>query len=387
MIHPSELRPLFPSGFGQPRAFFAPGRVNFIGEHTDYNDGFVLPMALDLGVTILGASRNDSRIHVVSHQGQERAEIDFDLRAPGKPRRGIWADYVEGMAQALLQAGHEICGAELVLASDLPTGAGLSSSAALEVGVGFALLSLAGLSVDLVQLALAGQKAEHQWVGTRCGIMDQLASARARRGFGLLIDCRSLEVRDVPLEDPSLRILVADSRVKHSLASSAYNTRREECETAVQLLQAPLPHIRALRDVSRHDFEAHHQVLPEPLVRRARHVVTENERVTQTVTLLQEKQFSAIGRLLVESHRSLQHDYEVSCRELDLLVDKALQQDGVLGARMTGGGFGGSIVCLVQASALEAVKEALSAELVGDVGREPGFFVTKGGQGAGEIRE
>lgn len=385
MIPPSELRPLFPDGVGQPRAFFAPGRVNFIGEHTDYNDGLVMPLALDLGITVLGTSREDRRLHVTSGQGNGAHEIDIDLNSPGPKRTGTWSDYVEGMAQSLITAGYDIRGAELLLASDLPPGAGLSSSAALEMSIGFALLSLAGLSVDVVPLALAGQAAEHQWVGTRCGIMDQLASARAREGCALLIDCRSLEVRDVPFADTSVSILVVDTHVKHSLATSAYNTRREECEKAMVLLREVLPDIRALRDVRPDDFDRYRHLLPEPIFRRARHVVTENERVLQTVALLEDKQFDAIGKLLVASHRSLQHDYEVSCRELDVLVDTALLQHGVHGARMTGGGFGGSIVCLVATAEVDAVKAALSARFVREFGHEPRFLETKGGHGAREL--
>ena len=386
MIHPSTLRPFFPLEFGEPRAFFAPGRVNFIGEHTDYNDGFVLPMALDLGITVLAARRVDRMLHVTSRQGNDSVEISIDLDAPGAGRTGTWSDYVEGIAQSLKTTGHDIHGTELLLASDLPNGAGLSSSAALEISVGFALLAIADLPVDLVKLALAGQAAEHHWVGTRCGIMDQLASARARENAALLIDCRSLEVRDVPFIDPSVSILVADTRVKHSLATSAYNTRREECEKSVTLLRAALPNIHALRDVSPDDFARHGHLLPEPLFRRTRHVVTENERVRQTVVLLQEKRFDAIGKLLVASHRSLQHDYEVSCRELDVLVDMAIQQRGVFGARMTGGGFGGSIVCLVQTSALPDVKAELSAAFNHEFGQQPGFLITRGGCGVREIR-
>ncbi len=385
MISPSALRPAFPPGFGKPRAFFAPGRVNLIGEHTDYNDGFVLPMALDLGITILGTSRKDRRLHVTSRQGNGAVEIDIDLDTPGSRQTGAWGDYIEGMAQSLMAAGFDIHGAELLLAGDLPIGAGLSSSAALEMSVGLALLSLAGLPVDLFKLALAGQAAEHHWVGTRCGIMDQLASARVREGSALLIDCRSLVVRDVPFAHPGMSILVADTRVKHSLATSAYNKRREECENAVTLLRNVLPNIHALRDVSPDDLALHGHLLPEPTLRRARHVVTENERVRQTVAWLEEKRFDAIGELLLASHRSLQYDYEVSCRELDVLVDTAIQQPGVLGARMTGGGFGGSIVCLVETAALGIVKAALAAMFMQEFGQEPGFFVTKGGQGAREI--
>lgn len=385
MILPSVLRPHFPEGFGEPRAFFAPGRVNLIGEHTDYNDGFVLPLALDLGITVLAAPRGDDKLHVRSWQDNRLSEVNIDLEHPGPRRQGTWSDYVEGIAQSLRTAGYPIHGAEMVLGSDLPAGAGLSSSAALEMSVGFALLSLGGLSVDLLRLALAGQTAEHEWVGTRCGIMDQLVSARARAHHALLIDCRSLEVNDVPMALGSVSILVADTRVKHSLASSAYNQRRHECEASVELLRNGLPQIQALRDVTPSDFARHGQVLPEPLFRRAKHVITENERVRQTVALLRENRIPAIGALLVESHRSLQHDYEVSCHELDALVDAALQQKGVHGARMTGGGFGGSIVCLVDTNAVEDVKLALRTDFMRKFTNEPGFLVTNGGAGAHEL--
>lgn len=385
MIPPLVLRPFFSSLWGEPRAFFAPGRVNFIGEHTDYNDGFVMPLALELGITVLAARRPDKRLHVTSRQGSESVKIEIDLDRPGMPCTGTWTNYVEGIARALLESGNEIRGAELLLASDLPAGAGLSSSAALEIGIGFALLSLYDFPIDPAKLALAGQKAEHQWVGTRCGIMDQLASACAKQGSALLIDCRSLDIQHVALTDASVSLLVVDTRVKHSLAASAYNTRREECEASVALLRNVLPGIRALRDVSPDDFAQHGHVLPEPLFRRARHVVTENDRVRQTVVLLGRKEFHKIGTLLVASHRSLQHDYEVSVPELDLLVDTAILQPGVYGARMTGGGFGGSMVCLVETNALESVKKALADAFVEAFGHEPGFLVTKGGQGASEI--
>ncbi len=384
MISPADLRSTFTSRHGTtPRAFFAPGRVNLIGEHTDYNDGLVLPVALELGITVLGASRADRRVCITSCDLGESAE--FDLDAPGPGRTGTWIDYAEGVAQALVAAGQKIGGADLVIASDLPAGAGLSSSAALEVSVGFALLSLAALPVDRVALALAGQSAEHRYVGTRCGIMDQLVSARARLGAALLIDCRSLELTDVPLPGPPVSILVADTRVKHSLASSEYNTRRDECEQAVEILRGSLPEIRALRDVSLRDIEDHGHLLPDSILRRARHVITENARVFAAVDALSRGDLQTVGRLFVESHRSLQHDYEVSVQELDLLVDTAIQQPGVYGARMTGGGFGGSIVALVDDSHLTRVQAAMRDAYVTRFGREPGFLVTRGGAGVCEI--
>lgn len=385
MIRPSELRASFSAELPEPRAFFAPGRVNFIGEHTDYNDGFVLPLALELGITVLGSPRQDSILHVTSLDNGQAHRLTVDLKSPSSGNSGTWRDYVEGIAQELLAAGHDFSGADLVITSDLPTGAGLSSSAALEMAIGFSLLSLAKIPVNLISLALAGQKAEHRWVGTRCGIMDQLASACARENSALLIDCRSLDLRAIPVVDSETSILVVDTRVKHSLANSAYNQRREECETAVNQLRKAMPTIQALRDVSSDDFAQHGKLLDDPQLQRARHVITENERVQKAATLLEGRQFEAIGPLLLASHRSLQHDYEVSCRELDLLVDTAIEQPGVFGARMTGGGFGGSIVCLVRTSAIEMVQEALQRVFTREVGHEPGFIVTKGGRGVHEI--
>jgi len=385
MISPSEVREFFPAECPEPRAFFAPGRVNFIGEHTDYNDGFVLPLALELGITVLGSSRQDSILRVTSVENGQLRRISIDLQSPTAGNSGSWGDYVEGTAQVLRSAGHDIRGADLLVASDLPTGAGLSSSAALEMAVGYALLSLANLPVDLVSLALAGQKAEHLWVGTRCGIMDQFASACSRAESALFIDCRSLQFRAIPVVDSATSILVVDTRVKHSLATSAYNQRRAECEAAVKRLQSVLPNIRALRDVSSDDFAQHSHLLEGPELARARHVITENERVQEVVRLLENRQFDSIGPLLVASHRSLQHDYEVSCRELDFLVDTAIEQAGVLGARMTGGGFGGSIVCLVQTSTVDEVRDALARAFSREFGHEPGFILTKGGRGVHEI--
>jgi len=384
MIDPEELKPIFQSFFGKtPRAFFAPGRVNLIGEHTDYNDGFVLPVALEIGVTVLAARRDDHLVRVYSRDLDSKGSFDLDQRGPGKT--GRWVDYVEGVAQSLRASGSTIPGADIALASDLPRGAGLSSSAALEIAVGFAFLSLAGLPVDRVALAKAGQTAEHRWVGTRCGLMDQLASACGKAGSALLIDCRSISVEAVPLPGEDISILVSDTKKKHSLASSEYNVRRAECETALQILGKTRPEIRALRDVTEEDLEADASSLLDPLLRRARHVVTENTRALAAAEAFRRGDLKTVGELFVASHRSLQHDYEVSCPELDHLVDEAIVLDGVYGARMTGGGFGGSTVALVETAKLEAVKTALRFAYKARFGKEPGFLVTRGGEGAREI--
>ncbi|MDI1443479.1 galactokinase [Polyangium sp. 6x1] len=382
-----DARSHFEAHFGRrshgPRAFFAPGRVNLIGEHTDYNDGFVLPVALELGVTVVAAPRDDRTIRVHSLDLDQTAELDLDR--PGAGRTGRWVDYIEGIAHIVDSRIHTLRGADLLVTGDVPHGAGLSSSAALEMATGFALLSLAGATVDRVALALAGQAAEHTFVGTRCGIMDQLVSACARAGAALLVDCRSLATEAVPLPAGPVAILVTDTRKKHALATSEYNTRRAECERGVALLGGALPGIRALRDVTEEAFAENTSLLPDPILRRVRHVVTENARTQSAAQALRRGDIAAVGASFVASHRSLQHDYEVSCPELDALVDLAVAQPGVHGARMTGGGFGGSTVSLVDESALDAVMAAVRDGYRSRFGVEPGFLVTRGGAGAREI--
>src|SRR5262245_17468064 len=267
MINPEAVKAVFKEMYGrEPRLFRAPGRVNLIGEHTDYNDGFVLPMAIDRSTYAAGTARDDRLVRVYSATVQE--QMTFDLDNPGQPHRGIWLDYVEGVAQALLSRlkddGKHLRGADLLLMSDVPTGGGLSSSAALEISVGLALLALSGIEPDHKLLALAGQQAEHDYVGAKVGIMDQWTSVHGVRGSALLIDCRSLETGVIPLDTSEVAIVVCDSHVKHELAASEYNTRRAECERGVELLREFLSGIRALRDVSLSEFERYETHLPEP---------------------------------------------------------------------------------------------------------------------------
>ncbi len=369
-----------------PRLFHAPGRVNLIGEHTDYNDGFVLPVAIDRGTTVAGAKRDDRRVRVRSLNMEET--VEFDLDVPGDSQRGIWLDYVEGMARTLEARGVRLCGADLALHSDIPDGAGLSSSAALEISVGMALLTLSGARMDRVALALAGQEAEHKYVGTRCGIMDQLTVTCARAGHALLIDCRTLENIYIPLDTASTAIVVADTGIKHRLASSAYNERRAECERAVEILREPLPHIRALRDVCVADFERHQMILPEPVRSRCKHVVTENKRTLLAAQALRSGDVAKMGRLLNCSHKSLRDDYEVSCTELDVMVKSAQSLPGAtLGARMTGGGFGGATVNLVRRDALEGFPDAIALDYLWITNISPSIYVVEASDGAAEITD
>jgi galactokinase len=375
----TEFRRLYDQ---EPRIFSAPGRVNLIGEHTDYNDGFVLPLAIERRTLVAAAARSGRRVRVRS-LALDQASV-FDLDAPAAPRRGNWLDYVEGVARVLEERGHRLGGAQLLIQSDVPLGSGLSSSAALEVAVGLALLSVSGRSLESVELARVAQAAEHQYVGTLCGIMDQYCAVLARRGHALLIDCRSLEATPVSADLADATVLVCNSRVKHELASSEYNARRGECRRGVELLGGAPSGIRALRDVDLPTLERNHARLPPRVLSRCRHVVTENARTVQAAQALRTGDLEAFGRLMFASHDSLRDDYEVSCGELDLLVDVARRQPGVFGARLTGAGFGGCTVTLVRKDAADAVAAELSAALLRQYGLTPELFTTVACAGAGE---
>jgi galactokinase len=387
VIEAGEVRRVFRElfGAGRVRCFRAPGRVNLIGEHTDYNGGFVLPMAIDRAATVAAAPRADRRVRAHSVNLGETAE--FDLDRPGRVRRGLWLDYVEGVARSLLQRGARLGGADLVVSSDVPAGAGLSSSAALEVSTGMALAAVSGAQVGALELALAGQEAEHTYVGTKCGIMDQLTATRGRAGHALLIDCRTLEATPIPLDTSETAVVICDTHVRHELASSAYNERRADCERGVELLREVLPNVEALRDVTVADLERYGARLPETVRRRCRHVVTENARTLAAAEALRAGRTDELGRLMWQSHDSLRDDYEVSCAELDALVEIAAGVSGVAGARMTGGGFGGSTVNLVRPRALPDFRRAVMAEFSKRFGHAPTVYVSEPGGGAEEVKD
>ncbi len=376
MVDPYRLNREFLSLYGErPRIFSAPGRVNLIGEHTDYNDGFVLPFAIDRRTFVAASPRTDARILARSLSNDQ--SIELDLSSPGPKRRGSWADYVEGTAQALSASGIAVRGANLLIDSDVPQGAGLSASAALELGIGYALARLASeTEPDRVKLALAGQTAEHTYVGTLCGIMDQYVVALGRAGHALLIDCRSLEFKLISLELDTACILICDTHVKHELASSAYNERRQQCEEGVRLIARAHPQVSALRDVSPSLFESEAPKLPPLVAKRCKHVVAEDVRTLAAAELLAHGNLAGLGALMSASHTSLRDDYEVSCPELDEAVAAAQTEPGVYGARMTGGGFGGCTVTLVERAAVERVSAAISARLEARFGRSPAFLVT-----------
>ena len=380
---PEKLAERFAARYGgEARVFCAPGRVNLIGEHTDYNDGLVLPAAIDSYIWIAVGLREDEVLEVCSENLQQEAQISLNERNPRAKKK--WSDYVQGVAVMLHAAGIHLRGANLLIHSGLPSGAGLSSSAALEVSSALALLAISGQSLEPLEIAKLCRRAENDFVGTRCGIMDQFAACLGRAGHALLLDCRSLEYRALPLP-PNLTMVICNTMVKHEHAGGGYNTRRAECEEGVRLLQRKLPGIKALRDVSLPELEAHQRDLPDSVYRRCRHVVTENTRVLSTVTALRDGDLTALGKNLAASHRSLRDDFEVSCHELDVMVELALRSDGVLGARMTGGGFGGCTINLVHTERVNAFCESVSTGYQQATGKIPDIYVSKAGAGAAEI--
>ncbi|MBI1379395.1 MAG: galactokinase [Frankiales bacterium] len=361
-------------------AWRAPGRVNLIGEHTDYNDGWVLPLALTLGTTVRAAPRPDRVLRLVTHRhAAEPVDVDLDHLAPGTVTG--WAAYPAGVAWALAERGVPVVGADVLVDGDLPLGAGLSSSASLELATAGALLALAGADLDLVETALLAQRAENEFVGVPCGVMDQMASALGRAGHLLLLDARSLAVRQVPFDPAAhgLALLVVDTRARHALVDGGYADRRAACETAARMLGVP-----ALRDVT--DLDAALARLPDPVLRaRVRHVVGENGRVRDVVERLDRGDLRGVGEVLTASHVSLRDDFAVSCLELDLVVDTALGA-GALGARMTGGGFGGSAIALVDVAEVETVREAVLAAFHDAGLHRPAFVDATPGDGAGPLR-
>jgi galactokinase len=331
---------------------------------------------------VAAAPRTDRKLAVCSENYDEEVELDLESSDP-EPRKH-WSDYVFGVALMLLGAGHAISGADLLIESNVPLGAGLSSSAAVEVAVASALLGISGLVIDRLQLALLCQRAENEFVGARCGIMDQFISSHAKADTALLLDCRSLEYQAFPI-DSGITLVACNTMVKHDLASGAYNERRAECEEGVKRLNKFLPQIRALRDVTHEELDRYAGELPDIVLKRCRHVVTENERVTKAAICLRNHDPLGFGRLMAESHRSLRDDYEVSCAELDLMVGIAGRAEGVLGSRMTGGGFGGCTINLVRSEHVPQFRDLISTEYKNKTGRTPEIYVSRPAAGAEEI--
>jgi galactokinase len=363
----------------------APGRVNLIGEHTDYNDGFVLPIAIDREVQIAARRRNDHAVRMIALDfGGARSE--FSLDAPiAHDDANKWSNYVRGVAWALQERGLPPGGLDMVLQGNVPLGSGLSSSAALEVCSATCFRVFAGLQLDKVALVQACQRAENEFVGVKSGIMDQFISALAQKGHALLIDCRDLSYENAPLPEGA-SIVVCDTLKRRGLVDSAYNTRRAECEQAVQLLAEKLARpLRALRDVSPAEFGWLESELPSIVAKRARHVIYENARVLDAVAAAKRNDLATFGALMNASHESLRFDYQVSCAELDTMVEIARQQPGCLGARLTGAGFGGCTVNLVECEKVPEFITRVSKEYEGQTGLTPQLYACQAVEGAGIV--
>lgn len=379
MTQVDELRSQFKQLYEHdPAIYRAPGRVNLIGEHTDYNDGFVLPTAIDLFTWVAIAPRDDRMVSV--HSANLEQSVEQNLDATPRAANREWSSYVFGVTAVLERVGHPLKGANLLIRGEVPIGAGVSSSAALEVASGFALLANSGLTIDLRKLAVACQKAENEFVGVQSGIMDQLASACCKKDHALLLDCRSLEFRNIPLPS-DIQLIICNTMVKRELASSAYNTRRAECDEGVRILAQRFPGIRALRDVTMAQLESCSSALPSIVYKRCCHVVSEDERVMEAAKALEGNRIDDLGKLMAESHRSLRDDYEVSCKELDTMVDLANEVDGVRGARMTGAGFGGCTINLVDSGAVAEFQRHISREYERRIGIKPDIYVCRAADG------
>jgi len=375
----SATRAAFQQAFGYPpqRLFRAPGRVNLIGEHTDYNDGFVLPMAIDRAVWVAAALRGDRQVRLQAITLEREDTFALDGLQPHTEAH--WSNYVRGVLALLEQAGRRLQGLDLAYTGDVPIGSGLSSSAAVEVAVATAARSLFDLHLSELELAQLCQQAEHKFAGTQCGLMDQLISVAGRQDHALLIDFRHLTWQPIPLP-PCVAVVVCDTSKRRGLADSAYNERRRECEEGARRLGVP-----ALCDVDVATFEAQAGQLPLLLRKRCRHVVYENDRTLRAAEALRRGDAGAFGQLMNESHASLRDLYEVSCEELDVMAALAQSQPGCWGARMTGGGFGGCVVALVDRGAVDAFSGTVAALYERQTLRTPALYVCRASAGAGPV--
>jgi len=359
----------------------APGRVNLIGEHTDYNGGYVMPMALDRRTIVLCRPRTDRSVTL--HSMEYGETVAFDLDRIERSERPLWANYPKGVARVLRDEGFALRGMDGLIAGSVPLGAGLSSSAAIEVATALAFAACGGFEIDTMCLTRLCQRAENEFVGMRCGIMDQFIAVHGRRGYAVMLDCTTMEFEAVPLDSERTRVVLCDTGVRHELAATAYNERRAQCEEAIRMIRDVCSDVRNFHDLDPDRFALVRGSLPEPLLRRARHVVGENARVLASAAALGDGRLDEFGRLMNASHESLRDDYEVSCEELDLMVELARETPGTLGARMTGGGFGGCTVNLVRPEAVEEFAARVSAGYEARTGGRPAVYAVSAGAGAG----
>jgi galactokinase len=364
------------------KVYFAPGRVNLIGEHTDYNGGHVFPCALTIGTYGAARKRNDNKLHFYSMNFDRVGVQESAVDALGEAKESDWTNYPKGVIWAFAKRGFEMpCGMDLVLSGNIPNGSGLSSSASLEVLTGFILRDLYGFDVTNVDLALIGQYAENNYNGMNCGIMDQFASAMGKKDHAIFLDTADLSYEYAPIVLEGAKVVVTNSKVKHSLVNSAYNQRRSECETALAELQKVVD-IKGLGDLSEEAFEKYKDAIKDEVrVRRAKHAVYENQRTIRAVEALKNNDIKLFGELMNASHVSLRDDYEVSCEEIDILVDEAWKIPGVIGSRITGGGFGGCTVSIVKDEAIDIFKEQVEKAYEEKTGKTAEFYIVEVGDG------
>ncbi|MCI7041084.1 MAG: galactokinase [Lachnospiraceae bacterium] len=368
------------------KVFFAPGRVNLIGEHTDYNGGHVFPCALTIGTYMAVKKRDDRKLRFYSMNFDHLGVIESIIEGLKPEKEADWTNYPKGVMWAFEKRGMKMdCGLDIVLNGNIPNGSGLSSSASLEVVTGFMLRELFGFDVTNVELAQIGQYSENNFNGMNCGIMDQFASAMGKKDNAIFLDTADLSYEYAPINLAGAKIVVTNSKVKHSLVNSEYNTRRSECETALAELQA-VTDIKGLGDLTEEEFEALKSAIKdETRVKRAKHAVYENRRTIRAVEALKNNDLETFGKLMNASHVSLRDDYAVSCSEIDVLVDAAWKVEGVIGSRITGGGFGGCTVSIVKDEAIEAFKEQVGKAYQEQVGKTPEFYVVEIGNGPCEL--
>jgi galactokinase len=368
------------------RVFYAPGRVNLIGEHTDYNGGYVFPAALTFGTTMLVRGRNDELIGFASTNFPLLKHIS--IRGIAFDSADDWINYPKGILVELQQQGVQIGGCDILYSGEIPNGSGLSSSASIEVVTAFAFLTLAGQPVDKVKIALLAQRAENEFMGVKCGIMDQFAVSVGKRDHAILLMCDTLEYKHVPFQSGDFKLIIGNTNKKRGLVDSAYNERRSQCEQAVKDLQVQFPQLTLLGQLTLQQFNEFKHLIPDEIVhKRAQHVVEEIDRVLESMKVLERNDLAAFGRLMIGSHNSLRDLYEVTGMELDTMVEEALKVPGVLGSRMTGAGFGGCTVSLVHEDSVESFIRQVGANYTAKTGLTADFYVCDIGDGVKEIKE
>lgn len=367
------------------RVFSSPGRVNLIGEHTDYNGGYVFPAALTMATTIIARPRTDSLVRMAATDLE--GIVEGDLNTIDKYKDLKWGNYQFGIFDELRKSGYNLCGADMLFHDTTPHGGGLSSSAAIEVSAAIAMASLGGAkNIDNIELAKISQLAEHNYIGVNCGIMDQFASAMGKKNHLIFLNCKTLDYKLVPIKLDGYKLVISNTNKKRSLAASKYNERRSQCEAGLEILKEAMPQKECLGDISLQELENSKHLIEDPIVlNRVTHVIEEDDRVLKAIDALNSGNLIEFGKLMTASHISLRDLYEVSCPELDTLVDSALKTEGVLGSRMTGAGFGGCTVSLVKEDCVDTFIEKVGADYLEKIGYAASFYISEIGDGGREI--